>query len=244
MRRLRVFHPDINRDVVSEALVDVQSLEPKHGRLIERFCGYLGRMSDALIVLVGNDAGAKLAHGNELIKIRLLFAYAKPANEGGYSGSPRVALHSASRTALAARASVLGSPVPPLMVPVLGARRPLRTGRLAPSNSPCLDEDFFNHSILRLVCVPEARNSLALACPGSIAGGLRGVWVRAIWRVRPSAQPEWSPHLTFERPSAVHFCRWYRDWYQLANALFPTSVSGQWQLTPQRDHVRTIVTLH
>ena len=43
MRRLRVFHPDINRDVVSEALVDIQRLEPKHGRLIERFRGYLGR---------------------------------------------------------------------------------------------------------------------------------------------------------------------------------------------------------
>jgi hypothetical protein len=27
--------------------------------------------------------------------------------------------------------------------------------------------------------------------PGSIAGVLRGVWVRAIWRVRPSARTEW-----------------------------------------------------
>ena len=74
MRRLRVFHPDINGDVVSEALVDVQRLEPKHGRLVESLCGYLGGMSDALIVLVGNDAGAELAHGNELINFRFLFA--------------------------------------------------------------------------------------------------------------------------------------------------------------------------
>jgi hypothetical protein len=27
--------------------------------------------------------------------------------------------------------------------------------------------------------------------PGSIAGDLRGVWVRAVWRARPSARPEW-----------------------------------------------------
>jgi hypothetical protein len=74
MRRLRVFHPDINGDVVSETLVDVQRLEPKHGRLLESFCGYLGGMPDALIVLVGNDAGAEVAHGNELIKLRRLFA--------------------------------------------------------------------------------------------------------------------------------------------------------------------------
>src|SRR5271156_3662453 len=66
MGRLRVLHPDINRDVVSKALVDVQRLEPKHSRLIERFCGYLGRMSDALIVLVGNDARAEVAHGMSL----------------------------------------------------------------------------------------------------------------------------------------------------------------------------------
>jgi hypothetical protein len=79
MRRLRVFHPDINRDVVSEALVDVQRLEPKHGRLIERCCGYLSGVSDALIVLVGNDARAELAHGNDPIKLRLFFAYARPA---------------------------------------------------------------------------------------------------------------------------------------------------------------------
>ena len=68
-------HSDISRDVVSEALDDVQRLESKHGRLVERFCCYLGGMSDALILLVGNDR-AELAYGNGFIKLRRLFARA------------------------------------------------------------------------------------------------------------------------------------------------------------------------
>jgi hypothetical protein len=31
--------------------------------------------------------------------------------------------------------------------------------------------------------------------PGSIGGGLRGVWVRAIWGARPCARPEWESAL-------------------------------------------------
>ena len=80
----------------------------------------------------------------------------------------------------------------------------------ASSNSPCLDEDFFNYSILRLVWNGSPHFPRAGAAQDQSPEGSRGVWVRPIWRARPSARREWEPALNLRPPpSAVHARWWY-----------------------------------
>jgi len=101
---------------------------------------------------------------------------------------------------------------------------------------PCLDEDFFNYSILRLVWngsphfpragAPQDQSPGASKGEGcgrfSVCGRLRG--------------PEWNPHLTSRLPaSAFHVCWWWGDWCQLvsqAKAWFPRSPFGGSRIGP------------
>jgi len=63
--------------------------------------------------------------------------------------------------------------------------------RPASSNSECLDEEFFNYSIFAAGLERKPPFRSRWRAPGTIARGLRGVWMRAICRARPSVRPEW-----------------------------------------------------
>jgi hypothetical protein len=113
----------------------------------------------------------------------------------------------AAQHSLARWAATLGLRVPPSSVPVLGGCRPLRTYRevgahiaqvnRAPQPQPHL---------IRGPRKPKPAFPSCWRAPGSIARGLRGVWVRAIWLAQPCARPEWEFALNLH--TSPNLARW------------------------------------